>query len=48
MTQKIGPREAQLRAMREAAYKGTPTPKAPVPELPTTSGKKPVKRKVRR
>jgi len=40
MSKQIGPREAALRAMRETEK---PT-KAPVPTLPATSGKKPVKR----
>ena len=42
--QMIGPREAALRAMRETQKPA----KATVPELPATSGRKPVKRKVKR
>jgi hypothetical protein len=45
MTQKIGPREAALRAQREQAAK--PAKLADV-KLPMTSGKKPVKRKRRK
>jgi hypothetical protein len=51
MSQKIGQRELQLRAMREAASKpAKPVSKselkaAVTATLPSTSGKKPVKRK---
>lgn len=47
MSQKIGPRELALQAAREAEYRGKSV-KAPVPELPKTSGTKPVKRKAKR
>jgi hypothetical protein len=45
MSQKIGEREAQLRAMREASNKPVKTVRDLAAELPATSGKKPVKRK---
>ena len=41
MSQKIGPREIALRAMREADKPA----KATVPALPKTKGVRPVKRK---
>lgn len=44
MTKTIGPREAALRAMREAEKPS----KVTVPALPATSGKKPIKRKPKR
>ena len=44
MSQKVGARELELRRQREAQFRGKPA-KAPVPELPKTSGVKPVKRK---
>ena len=42
--QTIGPREQQLRAMREAEKPTKPT----APALPATSGKKPIKRKAKK
>lgn len=47
MTQKIGEREAQLRAQREAKFKAKPAAEVAA-ALPTTSGKKPVKRKAKK
>ena len=44
MSREIGEREAGIRKMREEQHGGNPV-KPPVPELPKTSGKKPVKRK---
>jgi hypothetical protein len=44
MSKQIGPREAALRAMREAEKPA----KATVPALPRTTGVKPVKRKAKK
>jgi hypothetical protein len=45
MSKTIGPREAALRAQREADNKSVAKI---MPKLPVTSGKKPVKRKAKR
>ena len=45
MTQKIGERELELRRQREAQFGGKPAKAPAVPELPKTSGRKPVKKK---
>lgn len=47
MSQKIGPRELALRAMREKKP-ARPAPAEIAATLPETSGKKPVKRKAKR
>lgn len=43
MTQKIGERELELRRQREAQFGGKPAKAPAVPELPKTSGRKPVR-----
>lgn len=48
MAQKIGPREAALRAQREAASKPQRSARDLAAALPATSGKRPVKRKSKR
>ena len=48
MSQKIGERELELRRQREAQFTGKPAKAPAPPELPKTSGKKPVKRKAKR
>ncbi len=48
MTQTIGPREAALRAQREADAKPAKTVREIAATLPPTSGKRPVKRKAKR
>ena len=48
MTQRIGPREQQLRDLREKSIIPARDKAALVAKLPPTSGKKPVKRKTKR
>jgi hypothetical protein len=48
MSQKIGERELELRRQREAQFSGGKSVKSAAPELPKTSGKKPVKRKAKK